>query len=226
MHCPRLPSCNGAQPPTASLPDDVNCVREVIAGLVESGERVLLVMHSSGGIVGTDASTGLSISERQATGATGGIIHLVYLCAYLLQPGTSVLDIINESGSALLLPQFVHAADDGTTFPVDPVRSLLGGMDQRDIDAALPHLVRFPASAMATPAAGDAWRRIPITYVHTTDDYAVFKSFQDIMLRKVRENGVEVKTAEYESNHSVFLTKREEMGRVVVAAAQDTRNSV
>jgi pimeloyl-ACP methyl ester carboxylesterase len=156
VHCPRLPSCNGASPPNASLPEDVACVRDVVKPLVEAGERVLMILHSYGGAVGTDAVEGLALSARKASGQSGGVIHLLYLCAFILPPGSTIFGIVKEAGMDDLWPQFVDNAADGSTFPKDPVKLFFGGVDKEAVDKALPHLVRSPMSAFTRATKGSA----------------------------------------------------------------------
>ncbi|KAL9119098.1 MAG: hypothetical protein Q9187_004348 [Circinaria calcarea] len=157
VHCPRLPSCNGASPPNASFPEDVACVRDVVKPLVEAGERVVMLLHSYGGAVGTDAVEGLTFSDRKASGQSpGGVIHLLYLCAYILPPGSTIFGIVKEAGMDHLWPQFVDNAADGSTFPKDPVQLFFGGVDPEVVDEALAHLVRSPMSAFTTETAGSA----------------------------------------------------------------------
>ncbi len=226
VYCPRLPSCSGASPPKASLPEDIVCVREVVKPLVEAGKRVVMVMHSYGGAVGTDAVEGLAFSARKAAGQSGGVIHLLYLCAFMLPPGSTILGIVKEAGMAHLWSQFIDDGADGSTFPKDPVQLFYGGIDQEVVDKALPHLVRFPMSALTTATKGSAWRSLPVTYVYTQQDYSVPSVYQDIMIEKVRKEGVVPKIKEYDTSHSVFITMQQEMVQAVVKAAEDERNPV
>ncbi|TVY43897.1 hypothetical protein LOCC1_G003845 [Lachnellula occidentalis] len=224
---PRLPSSSGKSPPDASFPEDVAAVREVVESLVEAGERVLMVMHSYGGAVGTDAISGLSLAERKAEGkkSGGGVIHLFYMCAYILPPGATIWSIVEEAQMTQFWPQFVDNGADGSTFPHDPKLLFFGdGVEQQIVDQALPHLVRSPLSMFHTETKGSAWRTVPATYILTQQDYSVPRVYQDIMLAKVKKEGVVLKTEDYETSHSIFITKQAEMVRAVVEAAKDERN--
>jgi len=224
VHCPKLPSSSGKSPPDASFDDDVAAVRNVVKDLVETGDQVLMVMHSYGGAVGTDAIEGLTFADRKAAGKSGGVIHLFYMCAYILQPGTTIFNVVESVGVAHLWPQFVENFDDGLCFPVDPVQLFFGGMEKDDVDKAMPHLVRFPMSAFKTKTNGSAWKNLPVTYILTQQDYSVPRFYQDFMLEQVRKEGVDLETEDYETAHSIFITKQEEMVQAVVKAAGDVRN--
>ncbi|TEY39954.1 hypothetical protein BOTCAL_0446g00020 [Botryotinia calthae] len=154
--CPQLPSCNDKSPPVSSFREDVTAVRNIIKSLVEADERVFMAMHSYGGAVGTDAIEVLTFADRKSEGKSGGVIHLFYMCAYILVPGTSVWHIIQEVGFAHLRPQFIQNLDDGSRLPTNPSLLFLGGVEQDIVDKALPNLVRSPISAFGTKTKGDA----------------------------------------------------------------------
>lgn len=84
--CPKQPS-TGAIPPVATLYDDASQVRAELDLLVEDGSEVFVVMHSYGGLVGSEAAAGLGKAERSKHGLQGGVIGLMYVCAFLLPVG-------------------------------------------------------------------------------------------------------------------------------------------
>ncbi|KAL3264231.1 hypothetical protein ABHI18_000975 [Aspergillus niger] len=221
VHCPHLPSCTNTRPPPATYADDVSVVRSLVTSLVEEGERILMLMHSYGGAIGTDAIQDLDLPTRAANNLPGGIIHLLYLCAYIQQPGRSIWDVVTEAGMTAFWPQFIENADDGSTFPVDPVQLFLGDCDEAQVAEAVKHLVRSPLSAFQTPAVGDAWRRAPVTYVSTTKDYSVPRVYQDLMLNRVKAEGVDVRVVEVDTAHSVFVSRLGDVVRIVEEAVRD-----
>lgn len=225
VYCPHLRTCSGVSPPTASLADDVAYVRNVVESVVEAGERVLMIMHSYGGVVGTGAVEGLSLSERKAAGLPGGIIHLLYLCAYILAPGSTIWGIVQDAGFDKLWDQYIDTSPDGSTVLKDPGLGFFSGnADQDVIEKALQTLVRFPSSVFHEETTGCAWKTVPTTYVSTLKDYAVPKAYQDIMLAKVRDQGAELKIEEYDADHSLFITMQNDMVNTALRAAGDERN--
>lgn len=86
--------CNGAEPPNKTLADDSNLVASEIEKLADEGKKVVVVAHSYGGIVCTNAVEHLDYAERQKKGKAGGVIMLVYMCAFVLKQGTSLLQSI------------------------------------------------------------------------------------------------------------------------------------
>ena len=99
---PQLPSCSNTDRetfPQVSLVDDALAIRtELIRQIEYGGKTVVVVMHSYGGLVGSEAATeDLSYAKRQAQGLPGGVIHLFFYSASLLSEGQSVLSAFDES---------------------------------------------------------------------------------------------------------------------------------
>ncbi|KAI4251248.1 MAG: hypothetical protein LQ352_004973, partial [Teloschistes flavicans] len=99
---PRLPSCtdtDAPEYPQTTLVDDALAVRMELVRQVEYEHKTVVVaMHSYGGLVGSEAiPEDLSYTKRQSLGLPGGIIHLFYFCAFILDQGQSVLGTFGES---------------------------------------------------------------------------------------------------------------------------------
>ena len=92
------------------------------------------------------------------------------------------------------------------------------------METAVGALVPFPLAAFKARTSGDEWRRVPVTYVRATEDRAVPAGYSEIMLRRVKGEGVHVRVVEVETGHSPFLSRRGEMVGLAVEAAGDERN--
>ncbi|RGP58786.1 hypothetical protein FLONG3_11385 [Fusarium longipes] len=75
--------------PAPGLADDVKEASSVLNKHIDEGKDVVLLMHSYGGMVGTEATRGLSRVEREKAGLKGGIIRLVFLASVFAPPGRS-----------------------------------------------------------------------------------------------------------------------------------------
>ena len=73
--------------------------------MINEGKEVVVLMHSYGGIVGTDAIYNLSVTERAMHGMPGGVKRLIYMCAFIPQKGQSLAGIFGG-----MLPPWI--ADD------------------------------------------------------------------------------------------------------------------
>ena len=221
VHVPAKPTCSGVRPPTASFADDVGYVRAVVAALVEAGETVIILMHSYGGAVGTDALRELTAPSRRARGLSGGVVHLLYLCAYLLTADWSIMDVVHKGGGTELLASAVEVADDGTCMLRDPIATLC-----HDLEDAIEQrrhaelLAWFPLDALEGKLTFEAWREVPATYIRTTEDRCVPPAYQEVMLKKIQESGVEVREVSFRTSHAVYAVKPREIVGLVQGIAE------
>lgn len=89
----RLPSTGSADPNAQSVAGDADFIRNtMLMPSIDAGQDVVLVMHSYSGGPGSVAAKGLSVAERRAAGKPGGIIGLIYVCAFVAKQGQSLLD--------------------------------------------------------------------------------------------------------------------------------------
>ena len=117
MECPALPT-TGALPPT-SLADDVNTVQDELHKLVEEqGIDVIIVCHSYGGIVMSQAVEERCMrSHRSAQGCAGGVGHIAYVAAFVVAVGESLGSTL---GTPDALSSITQLNSDGTMMMLDP----------------------------------------------------------------------------------------------------------
>ena len=225
MHVPRLPSTNETRPPNADLTDDTTLIREYVRSLVDAGRTVIAILHSYGGQVGTNALHGLGLDNRtqRAEGLAGGVAHLIYMCAFALPEGGSMVGKVQEFGHKHLLPlAFDFAADDSCVHR-DPRTLLIGpGVDDAEAVTYVSSLVRWNGRSMYQAVEHCAWREIPVTYIYTSEDMTVPLDYQRSMVERMRAEGRPVHTVELATGHCPHLTMTQEVVDVVthVAAAQ------
>jgi alpha-beta hydrolase superfamily lysophospholipase len=96
-HCPRLPSATEILPllATANLKGDTAAIHSAIKSLVDLARNVLVLMHSYGGVVGTNALDSLLAPQRKALGLQGGVIHIIYMAAFVQPAGSRLVDPFN-----------------------------------------------------------------------------------------------------------------------------------
>lgn len=97
-----LPTCGDAGDinfPSLTLLDDAKAVQKILKQLVERDQKtVMVVMHSYGGLVGSEAiRESMSHIKRGKDSLIGGVIHLFFISAFLLDPGQSVLGALGVS---------------------------------------------------------------------------------------------------------------------------------
>ena len=89
-----LPSVD-ASPAKADFGDDVALVSSTAKGLAADGKYIVAVMHSFGGIVGTEALQGLG---QAFTKWKGAVLGLVYIAAMLPKKGDSFEAYLDSMG--------------------------------------------------------------------------------------------------------------------------------
>ena len=78
--------------PAKTMADDAAHIHGIVEALANDEKEVLVVMHSYGGIPGTQAVKGLTRKERQEQGKAGGVTGLVYVSSLLINEGESSED--------------------------------------------------------------------------------------------------------------------------------------
>jgi len=182
-----LPSNDGA----AGLAEDAAAVRDALDGI---GERALAVGHSYGGI---------AISEGAAGSAHAAA--LVYLCAFMLEPGQALLDAMHHE-----LPPWI-ALDEaaGTHLAQGTDRSLYGDCPADVAKTAAERLTPQSVAAIATPQTVAAWQALPSTYVICEKDQAVPPPVQEAMASRAAT------VERLPSSHSPFLSCPDDVAAIV-----------
>jgi pimeloyl-ACP methyl ester carboxylesterase len=135
--------------------------------LDDQPEPVVLVGHSSGGVIITQAAE--RCPER--------IRRLVYTCAYLPADGQSLLDLGQSDPDQLILPNLVFSAD-GATAMVNPdaVRDALFADCSADDHERFNGRIRpEPLAVAATPVktTPDRFGTVPRAYIECSHDRGI-----------------------------------------------------
>jgi pimeloyl-ACP methyl ester carboxylesterase len=172
VHIPILSSTSLTKPPYAALAADTVHIRSGAERLIEEGDELIVLMHSYGGQVGTNALSGFGVEQRKKEGLKGGVRHLVYMSAAASQEGKSMVDMVRHFGHEELIPFAFDFADDKSCVNRDPKLLLIGETEVSgaDIKEYVGGLVRWNGQCMydALTTERAAWHDIPVTYIHTT----------------------------------------------------------
>ncbi|KAL9620511.1 MAG: hypothetical protein Q9160_004980 [Pyrenula sp. 1 TL-2023] len=230
VHLPVLPSMNGVHPPNADLTADTTFIRSYVTDVVSDGRTILVLMHSYGGQVGTNALTGLSVKERAIRGLSGGVANLIYMCSFALPEGWSMVDKVKKFGHEHLLPLAFEFAEDDSCVNRDPKTLLVGpGISEDEADQYVASLVRWNGKSMYQAIENCAWKEdgIAVSYILTTGDMTVPLDYQKSMVKGMEEHGKNVETVELETGHCPNLTMTQEVVNFVnrVAAKVEAKIS-
>lgn len=204
VEAPELPTINGDKPPTKALCDDTSFIQKAAQELVDAGRVVLVLAHSYGGIVTTNAlNEDLAYAKRRIAGLAGGIVQLVYLCAFMPQIGGSISSIIKDSGALLE----TDVDDQGNSIPKNPLEAFYGDVASDEANYMANNLITHPIGAQMTGVTKTAWRSFPITYIYCEYDRAIVVSRQREMVRAVQDASVsKIRTVTLKASHSPFLS--------------------
>ncbi|KAI4598511.1 hypothetical protein KJ359_002922 [Pestalotiopsis sp. 9143b] len=203
VHVPSLPTGNGARPPTANLTTDSQLIRGYAESLIRAGRRIVVIAHSYGGQVCSNALHGLGTKDRSGKGLSGGVAALIYMSSFALPEGMAAFDKSKEFGNMDLIPLAFDIDEDKTAVPRDPrVAFVDPSIDEEEAEAFLKTLVRWNLHALFQPIEQAAWREIsPVVYIYTTEDMWVPIHYQQNIVECVEKEGVEVHTFELKTGH-------------------------
>jgi pimeloyl-ACP methyl ester carboxylesterase len=185
---------------TKSLADDVRAVRQVLAA--QSGPTVL-VGHSYGGVVITEAGTDPKVAA------------LVYIAAFAPDDGESVASLIANPAPGAPVPPILPPQDGfllldrekfASSFAADVNPQLAAFM----ADSQLPWGIDALQGAVTKPA----WKNKPSWYLVARDDRMIPPDAQRAMARRA---GATV--AESAGSHAVYVSQPEAVARLIIAAA-------
>lgn len=168
--------------------------------LTEEAEPVLLLGHSMGGIVISE------VAERLPDKIRG----LVYVSAYLLCDGESIMQLAQEDADLAQLAPYLVSDGVVCTFQPDKIREIFyAHCSDSDAESAVARLVPQPLVAFGTPVhvTPERFGRIPKFYVQCMEDRAVPVSVQQRMLAATPCQQVVAIT----TDHSPFLSAPEEL---------------
>ncbi|KAK4539407.1 hypothetical protein LTR36_010970 [Oleoguttula mirabilis] len=212
---PQLPSA-ALDPtgPSCTLAGDTAVITAALEAAAATSDAILPVFHSYAGVPGSEAVAALSNSAKAK------IPRLVYLAAFVLEPGTNVLAADGGDGSES--SSWIGRQGDCTLPVPDPIATFYHDVEPALAAQAVKHLVKQAYEPMAAKATQAGWKLFPVTYVFCAEDRAVpaecMRARVETILGDERLRGRwEVLTLE--GGHSPFLSRPDECARVIRRAA-------
>jgi pimeloyl-ACP methyl ester carboxylesterase len=234
-----LPSV-GCKPVTYDFSEDVAIIRKTITDLVDEGKDVIPVLHSYGGMPGSQALEGLGKDERNSRGLAGGVVRLVYVMAMMLPEGAQP----SPRGTLENMLPFMKADLEvrPLVIPVSPKISLLINSKQTGIvtvsaEDALsvfyndisPETAQKLASELQPQSIGvfwstityAPWRKIPTTYVLLENDQSFTMGYAEYLLgiaKSTDDHKIDI-LEKYDSGHFVMISHPDWLAEVLRRAA-------
>jgi pimeloyl-ACP methyl ester carboxylesterase len=189
-----LPSANPTNGQLGGLHDDARIVRSALDSI---DGNVLAVAHSYGGI---------PLSEGAASAPN--VAHLVYLTAFQLDTGESLLSALGGQR-----PSWLQIGDD-ITRPTDTREVFFADVDDDIAHAATARLSPQSLSSFAETQNAAAWKSTPSTYIICENDKAIPVPAQEAM------SGRAGKTIRLASSHSPFLSRPHDIAQIIIDHAK------
>ncbi|KAL4881846.1 alpha/beta-hydrolase [Aspergillus karnatakaensis] len=202
----------GAEPPTKTLTDDIASLRSVLVRLVEEGKDVVVVGHSSGGISASGAAEGLTKADRKAAGLAGGVVMIVFMAAFVLDKGQSLLDMLGGQPLPWMDIQGDYVRCSGGP---EVAFHDVAPNEQQKWASSLLHTSR---ELFAGAATYEPWHTTPSAYIVTEEDRALPLPYQEGMAAKL---GTEL-IYRLKSSHSPFLSVPDQLVDVLEELAAKT----
>jgi pimeloyl-ACP methyl ester carboxylesterase len=189
------------QNPTTTLADDVAATKRAIA---EHNGPVILVGHSYGGVVITEAGNDPSVAG------------LVYIAAFAPDRGESVASLIKDPppGAAvppILPPQQGLLALDKTRFAA----SFAADVPTEKAEFMANSQVPWGVDALNGTVSLPAWKSKPSWYLVATDDRMIPPAAQRSMSKRAGSTVAEVK-----GSHAVYVSQPEVVAELIKKAAK------
>ncbi|KAI0874492.1 Alpha/beta hydrolase fold-1 [Hypoxylon argillaceum] len=196
-----------APPITQGLQTDAKAVRDIVIPQLDAGHDVVVVCHSYGGVVTSEAVKGLDRASRGPD--TGAVIHLVYVAALVLDVGTQVWPGGDPPENFVV---------DGELCWRDPNASdthlWLAGCNEEQLKLLVSSARSHVRKCFADPITYDGWRHIPGTYVRA------LKDLMPNMIVAAPEGHKFEDVVEVDADHFAFCSAPEQVADAIVKASE------
>jgi pimeloyl-ACP methyl ester carboxylesterase len=188
------------QNPTTSLADDVAFTKRVVAA---QSDQVLLVGHSYGGVVITEAGTDPKVAG------------LVYIAAFAPDQGESVQSLISNPAPGAPVPPILPPQDgflllDQAKFAA----SFAADVNEQTANFMAASQVPWGVNALAGAVTAPAWKTKPSWYLVASDDRMIPPPAQRAMATRAG-----AKVTEVPGSHAVYVSRPQEVAALIAKAA-------
>lgn len=213
------PSCGHPEKPVGMLEDAAN-IRSIAGSLMDKGKNVVVVANSYGGFIAAEAMKGLSESDREAAGKTGGrLVNLVFIGSLLTPEGITCGELI---ANVVQTPEVIAPVEGDFRDPPPPEGGVMV-MSQLPPDECLAYAKQMKCQStlsMNQKLTYEGWAHVPTTSVVTEDDHAVppVKQHESID-RAAAEGKGQVRKISLHSDHIAMLSHPDEIVKILLEAA-------
>jgi pimeloyl-ACP methyl ester carboxylesterase len=194
------------QNPTLSLADDVAATKRVIAG---QGRPVILVGHSYGGAVITEAGTDPKV------------VGLVYITAFAPDKGESVGSLIKDPPPGAPVPPILPPKDGFLLLDADRfAASFAADVPKDKADFMARSQVPWGLDALNGAITEPAWRSKPSWYLVATEDKMIPVPAQRAMSKRAGSAVVDAK-----GSHAIYVSQPAAVASLIETAAKSATSA-
>ncbi|KAG0376627.1 hypothetical protein BGX24_007458 [Mortierella sp. AD032] len=192
------------QQPLTSIDDDVAKVKVALATITNG--PIVLVGHSFGGLVITQAATG-----------NANISSLVYVAAFAPDKGESIVEL---GKNFTALPSGQHFVPDGAgrlTLPQDLfLKYFCPDIDQKEAKIMAAAQGPCDAARFGYVSGAPAWKEHPSYYVVAEKDQIIQPEMEAFFAQRMKAK----KTVKIPSSHAVLVSHPKEVAALILEAAK------
>jgi pimeloyl-ACP methyl ester carboxylesterase len=192
------------QNPTTTLADDVAVTTRAID---KQSDPVILVGHSYGGAVITEAGNNLNVAA------------LVYITAFAPDVGESVNTLIANPPPGAPVPPILPPEDGFLFLDKAKFRASFAGDVDADVAAFMADSqVPWGVEALGGENTKPAWSQKPSWYLVATDDRMIPPDAQRLMAKRAGAT-----TTEAPGSHAIYVSRPDVVSEVILNAARAVR---
>ncbi|KAI0427913.1 Alpha/beta hydrolase fold-1 [Xylaria sp. FL1042] len=203
----------GSTDPSVGISDDAAKVRLALTKLIDDGKEVVLVAHSYGGVVASNAVEGLGIEQRAGGGLTGGVIMILYLAAFVIRANASLATALEGSN-----PDWWNISEDGLITPMQPLHvfytDVTPSLASKAADALMPMPLRTTTDMSTYDPREEGFE---VGYIFAEEDQALPIGAQKAMFAQFPVGSF---SASLQSSHSPFLSMPETLADAIQRAVE------
>ncbi|KAI0108671.1 hypothetical protein GGR51DRAFT_514554, partial [Nemania sp. FL0031] len=172
-------------------------------------------MHSYGGLVGSEATLDeFTRANRAALNLPGGVVHMFYFAAFILQKCQTVLGVFGESENNETKP--------GGRFTMkNPAKIIYDDLPDEEAKYWESKIVDQSFAVQTTEMTRGPQKKCPSTYVLCKNDHGPPPHIQELWAEAAGSKLIKI-----DSGHSPMLSRTEELTGLIDVAAKEAMESL
>ena len=237
-----IPSLNPKSVETATCTEDAKALQKQLLSIIDGdGLEVVVLAHSAGGIPAGGAAYGLSKTTRAEEGKKGGVLGLIYMTAFVVPEGASLVDYLGGKHAPYFVADQVCFSisvsaqtprhrdgftdhffsiiqpSEGLCVASPAIETFYNDVEKDTAESLAASLLPHAMLAFSSPAPASAWAQPAfqgkLAFVKCLKDNALPPFLQDMF---VERSGVKWAIKEVDTGHSPWVSKPKETAEIMV----------